>query len=78
MCYGMCIHNYLFPLIYLRVKILKNLGVEQDDAEPTDRLQRALLFYEEERSRGQNMHIGKFIVFCHLKTCSVTMDRLSL
>jgi hypothetical protein len=78
MYYDMCIHNYLFPVIYLGVIILKKLGFEQDDAEPTDRLQRALLCYEEERSRGQNLHIEKFIVFCHLKTCSVTMDRLSM
>jgi hypothetical protein len=47
MPYGMCIHNYIFPLIYLVVKILKTLGVEQDGAEPTDTLHMALLRYEE-------------------------------
>jgi len=53
MRYGMCRHNYIFPLIYLVVKNLKTVGVEQDGAEPTDTLQRALLRYEEEALGGR-------------------------
>lgn len=53
MRYGTCIHNYMLPLIYLRVKILKILGVERDGAEPTDMLQRPLLPYEEKFVGGR-------------------------
>jgi hypothetical protein len=43
----------MLPLIYLRVKILKILGVERDGAEPTDMLQRPLLPYEEKFVGGR-------------------------
>jgi hypothetical protein len=54
MRYGMCIHNYMFPLICLGVKILKTIVVEQDGAEPTDTFQRALLHCEEANVGGQD------------------------
>jgi len=53
MRYGMCRHNYIFSLIYLVVNSLKTVGVEQDGAEPTDMLQRALLHYEKEAVVGR-------------------------
>jgi len=75
MRYVMCIHNYMFPVIYLGVKILKNLWRWTGWRRADWRVAKGTYALCGRRCRGQNLHIENIMMSCHLTTCSVTIDR---
>jgi len=57
MRYVMCIHNYMFPVIYLGVKILKNLWRWTGWRRADWRVAKGTYALCGRRCRGQNLHI---------------------